>query len=368
MKFLIATGNYPPEIGGPATVMAPLAAELRALGHDVQVVTYGTRREGDDVFRVSRRGSVLARYARFATAMRRAIQPDVTVLATDVFSVGIPTRLALMGKPNRFVVRLGGEWMWEDAVTNGGLNVTLREYWATHASGSRHGLKTRLASWVLRRSSRLIITSDMLRVPLASVSPSAAAEAVTVCNIPRRTSCVAAPHVASDTLRVLYSGRFAPVKNVPFFCRALKRAIEERGAKISMVFVGEGTELRECQELFAGSTAVRFVGAKAPREVDNLLSEADLYVLPSLSDICPNGVLEALGCGVPCLITTEHGLGTDLGGVIELSPKEEDAWVETLVELAANPTKRDALRQQIRLPAPSADTLLSVLTASSPRQ
>ncbi len=56
MKFLLATGIYPPEIGGPATVIAQAAKNLRDAGHDVVVVTYGNENAVDgDVVHVSRR-------------------------------------------------------------------------------------------------------------------------------------------------------------------------------------------------------------------------------------------------------------------------------------------------------------------------
>ena len=41
MRILIATGIYPPDIGGPATYSSLLVRELTARGHFVDVVTYG---------------------------------------------------------------------------------------------------------------------------------------------------------------------------------------------------------------------------------------------------------------------------------------------------------------------------------------
>jgi glycosyltransferase involved in cell wall biosynthesis len=364
MKFLIATGIYPPDIGGPSTVMRALAEELKAEGHEVTVITYGESQINGGIVRVSRHGSVLSRYVRFLNAFKKCLAQDTTVLATDVFSVGIPVRFALIGRKNRLIVRLGGEWMWEDAVTNGGLRVTLRDYWANYPDGSRHRLKSLLAGWVLRRAATVTLTSDMLRLPLSHVSKEVSDAAVTICNVPRRTNCIAAPHVLSDTLRVLYSGRFAPVKNMPFFCRAFKQA-QEQGALISMVFVGDGPEQVECEKILKDVPHVRFIGTRASHDVENLLAEADLYVMPSLSDICPNGVLEALGCGIPCLVTKEHGLPGDVGGLVEIDPFDEDAWTDALVRFSSDRTALEELRKRIRLPAPSELTLASVVTSFS---
>jgi glycosyltransferase involved in cell wall biosynthesis len=42
-----------------------------------------------------------------------------------------------------------------------------------------------------------------------------------------------------------------------------------------------------------------------------VVAASDLYVLPSLEDNLPNGVLEAVSCGTPCV-------GFDVGGVPDM--------------------------------------------------
>lgn len=361
MKIAIATGIYPPEIGGPATVMALLVQDLKNRGHDVTVVTYGAKDESENgVVRVSRRRSVVGRYLAMARTIRGLLGPTDVLFATDVFSVGIPARAALVGRSSPFVLRLGGEWAWEDAVTKRGLRVTLREYWSNNAYGPVHGLKRLLARLVLARAARVVVTSSLLCDVLDRIDDHVAPRVVTVPNDPTKRSCIPAPHAPSEALRILYAGRFAPVKNVPMFARAL-RAARGRGAPISMLFVGDGEERAECERILDGMNDVRFLGVRAPHDIENLLSETDLYVLPSLSDICPNGVLEAVGCGVPCLVTREHGLPTGVGGIRELDPKDERAWTEALVELATDRAVLEQLRKDVRLPPPPAVTLRDVL-------
>ena len=41
MKILVATGIYPPDIGGPATQIEYLASDLAKAGLTVTVLTYG---------------------------------------------------------------------------------------------------------------------------------------------------------------------------------------------------------------------------------------------------------------------------------------------------------------------------------------
>ena len=41
MKLLIATGMFPPDVGGPATYSQTIAEEFSKRGHNITIVTYG---------------------------------------------------------------------------------------------------------------------------------------------------------------------------------------------------------------------------------------------------------------------------------------------------------------------------------------
>jgi len=351
MRVLLATGIYPPEIGGPATVIAKLSDDLRSRGHEVLVVTYGdTPLSADGVIRVSRTGSVAVRYIRFACAIRRSMRPGTIVFSTDVFSTGIPTRFALIGRSHTLVLRLGGDWAWEDAVTKGGLRVTLREYWKDHAHGAQHALKVFFYRWIIHRAKMVCVTSEMLREVVMQAVPGSGSRIVVVPNV-ASTIC---PHPRNDQpphrpFHLIFIGRFAPVKNVPFLARVL-RLCNERGIDVACTFVGDGPELPEVTSLLDGIPQMTFTGRLPQAEISRLLGGSDLHVLPSLTDICPNSVIEALSCGVPCLVTSEHGLPQGIGGLVEASPKDEEAWVQAIAELI-DLHSYEELRRKILLPA-----------------
>jgi hypothetical protein len=59
MKIVLATGIYPPDIGGPATYVRELAESLTSKGNKVVIVTYGRSEQHDTagrwaVYRVQR--------------------------------------------------------------------------------------------------------------------------------------------------------------------------------------------------------------------------------------------------------------------------------------------------------------------------
>lgn len=347
MRILLATGIYPPEIGGVATVIERLAKDLRARNHEVIVVTYGEVPDSEGVVRVSRRGNVLARYLRFAARVKSLLAPETLVMATDIFSVGIPVRWALRGKKNRFVLRLGGEWFWEDSVEKGRDARPLRAFWQKPPGGLRGWLVRLDYRWLLGRADRVIVTSGLLKGLLVEAFPACAAKIVVANYRPPQVVSLGA-RTNHDPLRLVYVGRFAKVKNLPFLGRVLKRLQDQRMAFV-MTFIGDGPDFSWMRQDLRGLANVTFLGACPQDVVQRTLAESDALLLPSLSDIYPNVVLEALGLGVPAIVTTEQGLPEQTGGIMKASPLDEQAWVQAVMALA-DPQAYQALAATISLP------------------
>jgi glycosyltransferase involved in cell wall biosynthesis len=269
----------------------------------------------------------LLRYLFFVGTLRSELRKGDQVYATDVFSVGIPMRLALIGQKNRFTVRLGGEWCWEDAV-NHRERVTLREFWSQPETIKRKLMRWNYR-WILNRAERIYVTSELLReVLIEKIVPACKDKIVTHPNTTAvRPGIPDAPR-GTGILHLIYIGRFAPVKNVPFLARVLRKLVE-KGVAFEMEFVGSGSEETLVRQALGGMEGVRFFGSLPHEKAMKRLTMSDALLLPSLSDMNPNSAIEALALGKPCFITQEHGLAPH-PLLHELDPKDEDAWVEAI--------------------------------------
>ncbi|MCC7522719.1 glycosyltransferase family 4 protein [Candidatus Uhrbacteria bacterium] len=312
-RILVATGAYPPKIGGSAIISKEMTDDFRKNGHHVDVLTYGER----------------VRYVPFAWKARRLLKRMDQAMAFDAYSSGIPVRLALIGLSVEFVIRLGGEWIWESSVLKGKTKKPLRIFWKEQIFSFSDRLKLVLYRWVLTRTDRVIVPSAFIGDILPTIEPSVAGKISIVPNERRFESIAQRPPRAPGPLRLIFVGRYVPVKNLPFLADILKE-LHQEGLVFSMTFIGDGPDENRLKEILKGIEGIRFAGRLPHDEAMREISKADLMLHPSLSDISPNTVVETISLGVPCLITTEHGLTRPLHGCTEIPPDDRDGWKQAI--------------------------------------
>lgn len=102
--------------------------------------------------------------------------------------------------------------------------------------------------------------------------------------------------------------RLHPVKDLGTFLRACA-IISRDMPNARFLIAGDGPERRALEELAAqlGLTdRIFFAGEVA--DVRSVLRRIDVFALPSLSESCPNALLEAMAFGLPCVATAVGGV------------------------------------------------------------
>jgi glycosyltransferase involved in cell wall biosynthesis len=122
-----------------------------------------------------------------------------------------------------------------------------------------------------------------------------------------------------------------------------------QGLDLHLTLIGDGNHRRFFEEQAANlGSRVAFLGELPGSEaVRERLLQADLFVLPSVSEGLPRVIIEAMAVGLPCI-------GTGIGGIPELLP------VEDIVP----PHDVQALAAKIREVAADPDRLLSMSSRS----
>jgi glycosyltransferase involved in cell wall biosynthesis len=124
-----------------------------------------------------------------------------------------------------------------------------------------------------------------------------------------------------DRTRVLLSvGRLSHEKGHADLVRAFPKMLELAGdSPLRLVLVGEGPERSRIEELCRSlKLSDRIILAGQQDDIDPYYSIADVFLLPSHSEGCPNVLLEAMAAGIPVVATA-------VGGVPEVTTGGRDA-------------------------------------------
>lgn len=145
----------------------------------------------------------------------------------------------------------------------------------------------------------------------------------------------------SDKILFVYSGGMIERKNQ-------KEAIEgvlqmKEGAKAALLLLGDGRDRAGLENAYGKQKNIIFRGKVS--NVKEYLHASDVYLSTSRSEGLPNGVLEAMACGLPVLLSdiSQHlevleadegcGHAYRLGDVDELSRRLDFMMQEDLVQM-----------------------------------
>jgi glycosyltransferase involved in cell wall biosynthesis len=109
---------------------------------------------------------------------------------------------------------------------------------------------------------------------------------------------------------ILYVGRLSPVKGVEYLIRSMKHVHDEIPDAI-LILIGSGKEREQLTTLsiqLGIQNYVQFIGLVSRDKVRTFMQQADIFVLPSLSEGIPNVILEAMACGLPIIASRVGGI------------------------------------------------------------
>ena len=132
---------------------------------------------------------------------------------------------------------------------------------------------------------------------------------------------------------MMYVARLVPLKRHYILLDALRKLPDVR-----LEFIGTGPlqeELEAKISEYGLESQVEFKGLLPREEVYRQLKSANLYVSTSSYEGLPIGVLEAMGCSTPCLVTDieQHQEIADRCPSLMTLPPNVDLWVEKISEL-----------------------------------
>ncbi|HET9641305.1 MAG TPA: glycosyltransferase family 4 protein [Candidatus Paceibacterota bacterium] len=298
MKVVIATPLYPPEIGGPATYAQILEEGLPARGIEVAVVPFARVRHLPK----------LVRHVAYFWQVYKAAKGASAVLALDPVSVGLPSAKAAWLRGLPFVVKVVGDYAWEQGRQRFGVTEDLDAF-----VRNEH---VPFPVFVLRTIEKAVaLFADRVLVPsyyLKSIMRAWGVRGSRIDVIPNAVP-VGKPGTVPESIRslerplIVTAGRLVPWKHIDGVIDAVG-TLRKTHASARLAIVGDGPDRAELEKRAEKHGIMcEFTGQLSHADTLAVIKAADIFVLNSSYEGFSHLLVEALSLGAAVIATDAGG-------------------------------------------------------------
>ena len=315
LKIVIAAGIFYPDVGGPAIHTRKIAEALAADGWGVDVVAYGDYAQSEifpfKVKRVSRSYPGPSRWLVYFLKIFIASFGARVIYAFDPSAAGLPAFLAAKILRKRFVIRIGGDPIWERVVENGKRFLPLKEYYEKNYYFQDKPVLFKAIRWMVKRADAVVVYSSFFKdfyCRYYGVNP----EKITIIVNPVTAIEKSAPW--SDEPTFLFAGRFVAYKNLKIVIKVFDN-LRQRFKKGRLKLIGKGPDEQELRFLVAAlpsAGAITMLPSLDQKELFQEIRSAAVCLGPALTEFNPNFILEGLSLGKPAILSEGNGLSVSL--------------------------------------------------------
>jgi glycosyltransferase involved in cell wall biosynthesis len=304
IKVLIATGLFPPQIGGPATYSKLLLDELPKRGFEVKVQSFGW---------VIKYPKIVRHIVYFFKLLGSGFSADI-MYAQDPVSVGLPALFAakLLGK--KFYIKIVGDYAWEQGSQRAGVKDLLDEFSVEY---DKYPFFVRVLKkvqfFVAVRADKIIVPSNYLKRIVSNwgVEPDKIKVIYNAFHLPNFHG---SKEAMREKLKVDYPlivsvGRLVPWKGFDTLIALMSEIAREiRGAKLFII--GEGPDknyLEDCIKKAHAEDCVVLTGKMEQKNLFEYIKVADLFVLNTSYEGLSHQLLEVLYLETPIACSNAGG-------------------------------------------------------------
>ncbi len=387
MNILFLSDNFPPESNAPATRLYEHATHWVAAGHNVTVITCAPNFPDGKVFAGYRNrwrqvedvgGIRVVRVKTYITAnagfLKRTLdymsfmlmawvqglaekRPDVIVATSPQFFCAVAGWALAACKRRPFVFELRD--LWPASIVAVG---AMRKSLAIR-------LLEKLELFLYRRAAAVVAVTESFRQDLVSRGIDADKIHVVINGVdleryaPQPRDAELARRFDLEHKFVAgYVGTHGMAHALPAVLQAAERLRNDD--RIAFFFAGSGAERATVERLVAERKLanVRLIPRQPKERMPALWSLCDVALVPLrntpvFATVIPSKIFEAMGMGVPILMSLPDGEATaiirDTGTGLCVPPEEPAAMANALATLAGEPQRMEQLRAACRTAAPS---------------
>ena len=343
-KILIATGIYPPDLGGPATLLTELPGALIKNGMAVRVITYSdavstlAEQEEKMVYRISRRQSSFFRQIKYFWQMLKLSRWGDVVYATDTYSVGYFAYLIKKLTNKKYIIRFAGDSAWEAAVAAGWTNDYIVDFQEKRYDEKIEKLKKR-RTIILKNADKIIAVSNFMASLAIKIGVSENKIAVIYNAVDFFKEQPQKIKPSSPTL--VFAGRLMPWKGVEALLGVVAE-LKNDFPDIIFEILGDGpqeSQLKELTRQLNLEQNARFRGRVSEQESHQIFARSTIFVLNTNYEGLPHSVLNAMRANLPVITTSVGGnleVIQDGENGLLVPYNDKSAWLAAVAKLLRN--------------------------------
>lgn len=294
-KILLVSGIIFPEIGGPATYVYNLQKELQRTGTIVDLISY-------NVF--TRRLPIGIRHvALLVQVLLKGITYD-QIWAFDVFSAGVPAYFASKILRKKFLVRIGGDSLWEAYVARTEEKIFLSDFYKNKRA---FNLREKLMAWSIQQvvsGSNFVVFSTSWMYNIWKKSYKIRRDSVSIIE-----NAYVPYDLSNDNDYYMTEGKKI------FVCPT-----RETFFKNKQILIDVFEQLKKTEDNIELDTK-----PLSHKEHVRRIKSSYAVVIPSLSEVSPNLLLDAMSVGVPYIMTKDSGYAGRFPGCgILIDPRSQE--------------------------------------------
>ena len=331
---VVMAGPLPPAIGGMATVIGDISQS--SLAERVALVPFNTAKQTSEgrslLTGIVARVSLWRRWVSALRGKGQSVAHIHTCSGLTYFLDGTLLIIArLLAKPvvlhihgarfDRFLDELSGPMLF-------------------------------LARWLARRANRVVVLSETWRETLAHRLPGARLSVIAN-GVPVRDEAVEEEDSASQTVSILFLGNLSQRKGVWELIDAMRTV---PATAILALVGGEDdpgiSDTAQARITESGmADRIKLIGPAYGEDKHRWLEKADIFVLPSHAEGLPIALLEAMGGGIPAVVTAVGAMPAVIDDGVQgkvVQPGDADALSAALTELVNDPVLRRTMGEAAR--------------------
>jgi colanic acid biosynthesis glycosyl transferase WcaI len=382
VKILYVSQYFPPEMGAPAARASELARHWARLGHNVTILTgfpnHPTGVVPEEWRSRLRRlhcteivdGVRVVRTWLWALPNRQAHERIRNYasfcLSAAVSGLALPKPDVVIATSPQLLCALAGWWLafWKRVP----FVFEVRDLWPESlvavGAGSEGSLLHRtlsaIAEFLYRRANRIVVVAPAFKdhlmrywaVPETKISIVENGVEADMFRLDPAAVAIRKQLKVEDRFLICYIGTMGNAHGL----ETLITAAEELKTALSsgmFLLIGEGAEKERIMELAAshGLTNILFLGQQPRERIPAYVSAADICLVmlkksELFKTVIPTKLLEYMACERPVIVAVDgqaRQIVEEAGGGVFVEPEDSHAMVESIVDLAANPERRQAM-------------------------